>query len=134
VSQQGEWRRSGYWVQSPAALILHFATHSRLFLRRLPIALLERTEGNRGGHPAQDLRFSLNRGYKSLIQMGGEGEMKTILKWLVGLYVVLAIITLVANFYYRYPICSGFGGCSISYVKGAVWSAIWPVYWYIQRG
>jgi hypothetical protein len=58
--------------------------------------------------------------------------MKTILKWLVGLYVFLAIITLIANVSYRYPICSGFGGCSVSYAKGAVWSAIWPAYWTIQ--
>jgi hypothetical protein len=64
--------------------------------------------------------------------MGWEGEMKTILKWLVGLYVVLAIITLIANVYYRSAICSGFDGCSVSYVKGVVWSAIWPAYWSIQ--
>jgi hypothetical protein len=58
--------------------------------------------------------------------------VKTILKWLVSLYVVIAIITLIANFSSRYPKCSGFGGCSVSYVKGAVWSAIWPAYWTIQ--
>ena len=58
--------------------------------------------------------------------------MKTILKWLIGLYVALAIITLAVNVYYRYPICSGLGGCSVSYVKGVVWSAIWPAYWAIQ--
>jgi hypothetical protein len=65
--------------------------------------------------------------------MGREGKMK-MLKWLIGLYVVLAIMTLIANVTYRYPICSGFGGCSVSYVKGVVWSAIWPAYWWIQMG
>jgi hypothetical protein len=58
--------------------------------------------------------------------------MNTILKWLVGLYVVVAFITLIANFYFRYPICSGFGGCSVSYIKGVVWSVMWPVYWFVQ--
>ena len=58
--------------------------------------------------------------------------MKTILKWVIGLYVLVAIITLIANFYYRYPICSGIGGCSVSYIKGVIWSAIWPAYWFTQ--
>jgi hypothetical protein len=55
-----------------------------------------------------------------------------ILKWLIGLYVVLALLTLIANIAYRYHLCSGLGGCSVSYVKGVVWSAIWPAYWSIQ--
>lgn len=58
--------------------------------------------------------------------------MKSNLKWLVGLYVVICIITMVFQIYYRYPVCSGVGGCSLSFAKGVVWSAIWPIYWAIQ--
>ena len=60
--------------------------------------------------------------------------MKSILKWLVGLYVVVAIITFIVQVPTRNTICSGIGGCGLSYVKGIVWSAIWPGYWTIQWG
>lgn len=50
----------------------------------------------------------------------------------MGFYVVICIITMVFQIYYRYPVCSGVGGCSLSFAKGVVWSAIWPIYWAIQ--
>jgi hypothetical protein len=58
--------------------------------------------------------------------------MKSIIKWLVGLYIVVAVITMFAQISYRYPVCSGARGCGLSFTKGVVWSAIWPAYWAIQ--
>jgi len=58
--------------------------------------------------------------------------MRSLLKWLLGLYVALAIITLGFQVYYRYPTCSEATGCGLSFTKGVVWSAIWPAYWAIQ--
>jgi hypothetical protein len=60
--------------------------------------------------------------------------MKLTIKWLLILYVVLAIITMGFQIYYRYPNCSDTMGCGVSMAKGVVWSAIWPVYWAIQKG
>jgi hypothetical protein len=60
--------------------------------------------------------------------------MKSTLKWLVGLYVVVAIITFMVRVPDRNAICTGIGGCGLSYSKGIVWSAIWPAYWTIQWG
>jgi hypothetical protein len=62
----------------------------------------------------------------------GEDEMKSIIKSLFGVYGVVGIVTLVMQFYERYPNCSGVTGCGLSYGKGVVWSAIWPIYWWIQ--
>ena len=58
--------------------------------------------------------------------------MKSIIKWLLGLYVVLAIITMGFQIYFRYPTCSAAMGCGVSMAKGIVWSAILPAYWAIQ--
>ncbi len=58
--------------------------------------------------------------------------MKSTMKWLLGLNVVLAIITMGFQIYYRYPNCSDGMGCGLSMAKGVVWSAIWPAYWAIQ--
>jgi len=66
--------------------------------------------------------------------MGWEAEMKSILKWVLGVYVVVAIITMIMQVEPRNSTCSGVGGCGLSYAKGVVWSAIWPAYWAIQRG
>jgi hypothetical protein len=60
--------------------------------------------------------------------------MRSIVKWLLGLYVVLAIITMGFQIHDRYPNCSDGMGCGLSMVKGVVWSAIWPAYWWIQKG
>jgi hypothetical protein len=46
--------------------------------------------------------------------------MKSIIKSLFGVYVVVGIFTLVMQFYYRYPNCSGAIGCGLSYGKGVV--------------
>jgi hypothetical protein len=59
--------------------------------------------------------------------------MKSVIKWLFGAYAAVAIITLLIQLvYWRYPVCSGTMGCGLSFVKGVVWSAIWPIYWWIQ--
>jgi hypothetical protein len=62
----------------------------------------------------------------------GEGEMKSAIKWLFGVYAAVGILTLVMQFYYRYPNCSEAMACGLSFAKGVVWSAIWPVYWWIM--
>jgi predicted benzoate:H+ symporter BenE len=58
--------------------------------------------------------------------------MRSIVKWVVGLYIALAIITVGFQIYYRYPVCSAAAECGLSMAKGVVWSAIWPAYWAIQ--
>jgi hypothetical protein len=58
--------------------------------------------------------------------------MKSTIKPLLGLYVIIGTITLVIQLYWRYPDCSGAIGCGLSFAKGVVWSAIWPVYWWIM--
>ena len=60
--------------------------------------------------------------------------MKSLIKWLLGLYVAIGIVTLVLQIYWRFPECSGAMGCGLSYAKGVVWAVIWPAYWWIQRG
>lgn len=58
--------------------------------------------------------------------------MKSIVKWIIGIYLALAVITVGFQIYYRYPICTVATTCGVSMVKGVVWSAIWPAYWAIQ--
>jgi len=58
--------------------------------------------------------------------------MKTAIKPLIGLYAVIGIITLLIQLYWRYLSCSALMGCGLSFVKGVVWSVIWPVYWWIM--
>jgi hypothetical protein len=60
--------------------------------------------------------------------------MKSTVKWLLGLYVAVGIITMIFQIYYRYPRCSGAMECGLSFAKGVVWSVIWPAYWAIQWG
>jgi len=40
------------------------------------------------------------------------------------------------TFLYQLPIrldhCAGLGRCTLSLVKGIVWSVIWPVYWFAK--
>jgi hypothetical protein len=62
----------------------------------------------------------------------GEGAMKSLLRWLIGLYVAIAVITMGFQVYYRYPDCAPAVACGVSLSKGIVWSAIWPLYWAIQ--
>jgi hypothetical protein len=68
----------------------------------------------------------------SLLVSCEEDELKTAIKSLLGVYSALGIITLLIQLYWRYPVCSGAMGCGLSFVKGLVWSAIWPIYWWIQ--
>jgi hypothetical protein len=63
-----------------------------------------------------------------------EGNMRSILKGLLGLYVAFGLITFGYQIPSRYPICSEANVCGLSMTKGVVWSAIWPAYWVIQLG
>ena len=62
----------------------------------------------------------------------GEGGMKSAMKLIFVLYGFLGLITILYQFNIRYMACSGALGCGLSFVKGIVWSALWPVYWAIQ--
>jgi hypothetical protein len=55
------------------------------------------------------------------------------LKYLLGLYVAVALVTFVLQAPNRFPACGEAAACGLSFVKGVVWSAIWPVYWTIQH-
>ena len=64
--------------------------------------------------------------------MSREGEMNSIIKWLLGLYSVVGLITLLFQASIRYSECVGSMGCGLSFAKGIAWSVIWPIYWAIQ--
>jgi hypothetical protein len=49
--------------------------------------------------------------------------------FLVGAYVIVALVTLGFQTYVRWDACSGYKACAVSFAKGAVWSAIWPASW-----
>jgi hypothetical protein len=55
------------------------------------------------------------------------------IKLLLGVYVSIALVTMVLQAPNRFPACSGAAACGLSFAKGVVWSAIWPAYWTIQR-
>jgi hypothetical protein len=58
--------------------------------------------------------------------------MKSTVKVMFVLYGVVGLITIFSQINFRYITCSGALGCGLSFVKGIVWSALWPVYWAIQ--
>jgi hypothetical protein len=62
----------------------------------------------------------------------GEGGMKSTVKLMFFLYGVLGLITIFSQISNRYIACAGALGCGLSFAKGIVWSALWPVYWAIQ--
>ena len=58
--------------------------------------------------------------------------MKSIPRWaifLIGMYAVAGLLTLVFQTYIRLDQCSGSRACAISIAKGVAWSTIWPAYW-----
>jgi len=55
------------------------------------------------------------------------------IKLLLGVYVAIALATMVLQAPNRFPGCSDAAGCGLSFAKGVVWSAIWPAYWTIHR-
>jgi hypothetical protein len=59
-------------------------------------------------------------------------KMKSTMKLMFALYGVLGLITIFSQINTRYITCSGAFGCGLSFMKGIVWSALWPVYWAIQ--
>jgi hypothetical protein len=58
--------------------------------------------------------------------------LKSITKLMFALYGVVGLVTLFYQISVRYGACSGALGCGLSFIKGIVWSAIWPAYWAIQ--
>lgn len=58
--------------------------------------------------------------------------MKSTMKLMFALYGVFGLITIFFQVNVRYIACSGALGCGLTFIKGIVWSAIWPVYWAIQ--
>jgi hypothetical protein len=48
-----------------------------------------------------------------------------------GVYLAIAILTLIFQIYIRFHHCLGATDCGISVAKAVVWSAIWPVYWIV---
>jgi hypothetical protein len=44
-------------------------------------------------------------------------------------YAVFGLHAFLFQAFIRLEQCSGFGACSLSLVKDAVWSTVWPVYW-----
>lgn len=55
--------------------------------------------------------------------------MKNWLKRIVALYIAVGMVTLVLQVLIRAETCAGIEGCAVSYVKGGIWSAGWPIYW-----
>jgi hypothetical protein len=55
--------------------------------------------------------------------------MKNSRKLIFGLYVGIACLTLVFQTYIRQSQCAGTIACTVSFGKGAIWSAAWPVSW-----
>jgi hypothetical protein len=58
--------------------------------------------------------------------------IKSLPRWAIfalGMYAGAALLTLGFQTYVRLEQCSGYRACTISVVKGAVWSTIWPASW-----
>ena len=53
------------------------------------------------------------------------------MKQILIIYVLCAFLTLAFQIYVRYNLCSRINGCALSFAKGVVWSAIWPVSWFV---
>lgn len=45
------------------------------------------------------------------------------------IYVALAILTLIFQFYVRSQTCAAAGICTVEYTKAFIWAAIWPASW-----
>lgn len=48
---------------------------------------------------------------------------------LFAIYVIIALHAFLFQAFIRLHHCAG-GACVVSLVKGAVWSVIWPIYWF----
>ena len=55
--------------------------------------------------------------------------MRNSRKFVFGLYVGIACLTLAFNTYIRTSQCAGTAACTLSIGKGAIWSAAWPASW-----
>ena len=44
-------------------------------------------------------------------------------------YIIIAACTLARQTVPRLNTCDGFLWCGLSFVKGAIWSLVWPFYW-----
>jgi hypothetical protein len=52
-------------------------------------------------------------------------------KRLLAAYVGVAVLTLIFQIYVRAPQCAGVTGCAVSFIKGCIWSVIWPAGWIV---
>jgi hypothetical protein len=50
---------------------------------------------------------------------------------LLGIYAGAGLVTLLFQLWIRYGQCAGATSCAISFLKGAVWSTIWPASWVV---
>jgi len=48
----------------------------------------------------------------------------------LAIYAVLGLHAFLYQAFIRLEQCSGFGRCALSLAKDAVWSVVWPVYWF----
>lgn len=53
---------------------------------------------------------------------------------LFAIYALFGVHSLLFQAFIRLEQCRGFGGCSLSLAKDAVWSVVWPVYWLVHLG
>ena len=49
--------------------------------------------------------------------------------WRAHVYLYTAVLTFVYQLSDRWYKCEQLMGCSISFLKGIVWSLVWPFYW-----
>jgi hypothetical protein len=51
------------------------------------------------------------------------------------IYVALRFVTFLFQVWWRAFFCSGGEECARSFIKAAIWSIVWPVYWvFFLRG
>ncbi len=58
-------------------------------------------------------------------------SMPRIAAVLLGLYAGAGIATFAFQVWVRSSQCDGTTACAISFIKGAAWSAIWPLSWIV---
>ncbi len=49
--------------------------------------------------------------------------------WRAHLYLYAGVLTFAFQLGERWAACAGAAACTLSFLKGAVWSLVWPFYW-----
>lgn len=60
-----------------------------------------------------------------------ETTMRTKMPSWLTLYVGMAVLTALFQIWVRSSQCAGLFDCGLSYAKGIVWAAIWPMSWIV---